>query len=819
MAVNGTQKDVIDELWKKTNAATKWTLRKAFESGIISKANYEQVRDMFAYYIPLRGWEEDTAGDIYDYVGSGDKGTAFSPTMHKAKGRRSQADNPIAYIGSMAVSAIVEGNKNKVKQSFMRFVENHPTNLVTVSEMWYVNDGTAEAPVWREDVPDIPEDATADDVARIVREHEEAMKQKEEQGLATKKRGGLHLRVPVKKGEALEHHVEVLVNGKKYVLYINGNPRAAQALNGTRARRASARSVESKQIGRLNRWLGQAYTSLSPAFAARNATRDLTMALITTAIKEDPAYAMLFRLNVARLGGPVRMFTLMRWYNDYVSEHGLTPPEGVSRTKRYFYEFITQGSETGYTSLKEIDDYKKDMEKLYDNMNRKIYNPMRLMRGLAGGLEYANRCIEDMTRFATYMTSRELGRSIRESTSDAKNITLNFNRKGSGELGNATYRNLQIFVNPSIQSLQNVASIASHHQVKFTLFTGLVSLVGFAMPLATQLLWSVFGGDDDDDGWNAVDEYWKLPSWQRRNNLVIWIPGTRKFAMIALAQEYRVFHGFGETVMSVLSGHDGGRPWLELASQAVDLLPLDVMGNGGNPLVNFAPTVVQPALQVSFNSDFTGRPLYKDSEYNKDEPAFQKAYVGTPSWLVSSSELLNDVTGGNAHRQGWLEQVPIVGNLNNPAVVDHLLKGYLGGIYTFLAQLGSVGWTLASGESPTVHDVPVANALVTAPREREQSGKVALPEWYYAIQQENQAWQTERRGFRRDYLSGDSAAKAQWERLEGDSRQQVISRLIREVQSIRTALQYTPEEDEAQRRALERLLNEVLEQLHAQSAK
>jgi hypothetical protein len=274
------------------------------------------------------------------------------------------------------------------------------------------------------------------------------MKQKEEQGLATKKRGGLHLRVPVKKGEALEHHVEVLVNGKKYVLYINGNPRAAQALNGTRARRASARSVESNRIGRLNRWLGQAYTSLSPAFAARNATRDLTMALITTAIKEDPAYAVLFRLNVARLGGPVRMFTLMRWYNDYVSEHGLTPPEGVSRTKRYFYEFITQGSETGYTSLKEIDDYKKDMEKLYDNMNRKIYNPMRLMRDLAGGLEYANRCIEDMTRFATYKTSRELGRSIRESTSDAKNITLNFNRKGSGELGNATYRNLQIFVKP-----------------------------------------------------------------------------------------------------------------------------------------------------------------------------------------------------------------------------------------------------------------------------------------------------------------------------------------------------------------------------------
>ena len=138
------------ELWKVTNAATEWTLKKAYESGMMSRDNYDYVRSMFSYYIPLRGWEEDTAGDLYDYVGSGDKGTAFSPTLHKAKGRRSQADNPIAYIGSMAVSAIVQGNKNKVKQTFMRFAENHPTNLITVSEMWYRNYGTDAAPDWRE---------------------------------------------------------------------------------------------------------------------------------------------------------------------------------------------------------------------------------------------------------------------------------------------------------------------------------------------------------------------------------------------------------------------------------------------------------------------------------------------------------------------------------------------------------------------------------------------------------------------------------------------------------------------------------------------
>ena len=138
------------ELWKVTNAATEWTLKKAYESGMMSRDNYDYVRSMFSYYIPLRGWEEDTAEDLYDYVGGGNKGDVFSPTVHKAWGRRTQADNPIAYIGSMAVSAIVQGNKNKVKQTFMRFAENHPTNLVTVSEMWYRNYGTDAAPDWRE---------------------------------------------------------------------------------------------------------------------------------------------------------------------------------------------------------------------------------------------------------------------------------------------------------------------------------------------------------------------------------------------------------------------------------------------------------------------------------------------------------------------------------------------------------------------------------------------------------------------------------------------------------------------------------------------
>lgn len=810
--------NLIDELWKATNAATKWTLKKGYESGIISKNNYNYVSGMFNYYVPLRGWQEDTAGDLFDYVGSGDKGTAFSPTLHKAKGRRSEADNPIAYIGSMAVSAIVQGNKNKVKQTFLGFVENHPTNLVTVSEMWYRNFGTDTDPDWREDVPNIPEDATADEVADIVQQHEDLMEQLEDLGKATKKRGRLHLGVPVKRGQALEHHVEVMVNGKKYVLYINGNPRAAQALNGTRQRRSSERSFESSKIARMGRLLAERYTSLSPSFTVSNALRDLTMAAITTLIKESPAYALRFRLNVAKLGGPARMFTLMKWYKDFVAKNGLDGVNGlngVSETQRYFYEFMSHGAETGFTSLKEIDEYKKDMDKMYRNMNQKLLNPKRLFRGLSKGLEYANRCIEGMTRFAIYMASRQSGRNVKRSVNDAKNITLNFNRKGSGELGNATYRNLQIFVNPAIQSLQNVGKMAKDHPVRFSLLTGSIALIGAAQVFATQLLWSMFGGGDgDNDNWNAVDEYWKLPTWQRRNNLVMWIPGTKKFAMIPLAQEFRVFHGFGETMTTVMEGKSSENPALEVLTQASDLLPLDFAGNNGNPLVNLAPTITQPLLQVGFNTDFTGRPLFKDSDYNKYEPTFQKAYVGTPSWLIKSSEFINDITGGDDHKQGWLERTKVGKELNNPAVVDHILKGYFGGLYSFFVQLGGTVLTLGTGNMPDAQEVPIVNRVITAPRETEQGGKQKLPDWYYDLSEENARQQNEFSGYKKDYMKGDADGQKKFNELIKDKdfqKWQKVNTYIGAVQQIRTAMNYTKDPNE--KAELQKNLDEVLGEL------
>ena len=830
------------DIWDKVNAATKWTLHQAHESGIISKDNYQSVKDMFKYYIPLRGWNEDTAGDIYDYVGSA-KGTAFSPTLAKAKGRKSQADNPIAYIGSMGISAIIQGERNRVKQAFMRFAENHPTNLVMVSEMWYRNFGTDTAPDWREDVPNIPENTSADQVAAIVEQHEKDMKALEAQGLATKRRGRLHLGVPIKPKEATEHHVEVMLNGKKYVLYINGNPRTAQALNGTRAKRAQEHSTTAKLddiaknfedmhnwIGRRlasltrmlahgQRWMGARFTSKNPAFILSNAMRDVDMALASTAIKESPMYALRFRLNLARLVGPVRMLGLKHWYENYRAAGGNSA--GLTGLKKYFYEFNAGGARTGFTSLKDIKDYKKEIEKMVKQSQQSVVNPRRWLRVLGDGFEFANSAVEDMTRFATFMASRQSGRTVRESVTDAKNITLNFNRKGSGEMGNATIREMQIFVNPAIQSLQTIASLATHHPVKFSAYTALRVLIGIGTPFATSLLWSIFGGGNgDDEDWNAEDEYWKLPTWTRRSNFVCWIPGTHKFLMIPLAQEFRVMNGFGETIASAMTGNSDENPALEMLSQTSGLLPIDFTGNGNNPFITLSPTIIQPLMQIRFNTDFTGRPIYKDSEWNKYEPASQKAYIGTPGELVDWSAKINNHTGGNEHKQGWWERTLAGKYANNPAIVDHFLKGYYGGLYSFIAQLGGLAFHAYNGESPDVQEIPMANRLVTAPREKLQNGKMKMPVWYYDMLDDNKRYMDEVNGYRKDMLANKPGAEKHFmEMTKTDEfmKQQQVNALMNGINQIRAAMPTVEnsqnDEDAKTKQELEGGIKEILSEL------
>mgnify|MGYP002592807664 CR=1 FL=1 len=716
------------DLWDATNAATKKILRDGYKAGMMSKDTYQYVRDMYSHYIPLRGWDGTTADQVWDYIGGG-KG-AFNQTLKKAHGRTSIADDPIAYIENMAESGILLNNKNWVKQHLMLLAQNHPTSLLTLSKAWYVksvdDNGNEE---WIPATPQITSQMDSNQVKAAIDAFEKKMEKMAQTGDATQKRDGLNIAYPQTHSEEREHEVRVMKDGEEYVIYVNGDPQLAQAINNTRAHRV--REIQSGKLDRAAAWLGRkmaaAYTSLSPLFIPSNYFRDLTMTLASTAIREDAKYNYLLRKNLAtswNLGFMLRDYQNGK-LRDKVSNGNATKKEQM------FYDFMMNGGETGFVSSLDVEDLKKKFKNDLKDLDRWKANPVKVGHTIMDSIEFLNRMIEDSNRFAVYMTSIQYGRSIDEAVNDAKNVTLNFNRKGTGEYGWQMIRNLYLFINPAVQSLQTLGALAKHHPFKFTAVTASWLASGVLVPVVNAALMSLLGGDDDKD------KYWQFSKWDRRNNLIMWIPYTHEYVKIPLAQEFRAFYGVGDMIASKMMGGElAEESWEEYAEdlmgQVVDMLPLDPTGYDGNIAVSLMPNAIRPVFELAFNVDFTGKPLFKDTEYNKYDPNFTKAYVGTPDWLVRASKMVNSI--GNDYPDVQQNKWDALGNprynLNNPAVVDHVLSSYLGGAYTVGSQvLGLLTKSLNDPKEIKVADIPLFSKFVSNPDDRPVTKKQGDEFW------------------------------------------------------------------------------------------
>ena len=718
----------VQDLWNATNAATKKILRDGYKAGMMSKDTYLYVRDMYSHYIPLRGWDGTTADQVWDYIGGG-KG-AFNQTLKTAHGRTSIADDPIAYIENMAESGILLNNKNWVKQHLMLLAQNHPTSLLTLSKAWYVKstdvNGNEE---WIPATPQITPQMNSNQVKAAIDAFEQNMEKMAQTGDATQKRDGLNIAYPQTHSEEREHEVRVMKDGEEYVIYVNGDPQLAQAMNNTRAHRV--REIQSGKLDRAAAWLGRkmaaAYTSLSPLFIPSNYFRDLTMTLASTAIREDAKYNYLLRKNLAtswNLGFMLRDYQNGK-LREKVSNGNATPKEQM------FYDFMMNGGETGFVSSLDVEDLKKKFKNDLKDLDRWKTNPVKVGHTIMDAIEFLNRAIEDSNRFAVYMTSIQYGRSIDEAVNDAKDVTLNFNRKGTGEYGWQMIRNLYLFINPAVQSLQTLGALAKHHPFKFTAVTASWLASGVLVPIVNAALMNLFGGDDDKD------KYWQFTKWDRRNNLIMWVPYTHEYVKIPLAQEFRAFYGVGDMIASKMMGGElAEESWNQYAEdllgQVVDMLPLDPTGYDGNIAVSLMPNAIRPVFELAFNVDFTGKPLFKDTEYNKYDPNFTKAYVGTPDWLVRASRMVNSI--GNDYSDVQQNSIDAFGdpryNLNNPAVVDHVLSSYLGGAYTMGSQvLGLLTKSLNDKKEIKMADIPLLSKFVSNPDDRPVTKKQGDEFW------------------------------------------------------------------------------------------
>lgn len=732
-------------LWKKVNDVTNATLSKSYECGMMNKDTYDKIKSMYQFYIPLRGFDEKTSSEAYAYLTHSQ--SAFNAPIKVARGRTSKADDPFANMQSMAESAITEGNRNKlVKQKFLNFALNHPSNLVSVSDLWLKYDDVTDE--WKPVFPDNIEDTdSADDIEKKLQDFEARMEELAEQEPEKYKHGKDTINVPyrvVESRDLKQHQVLVKRGGRDYVLTINGNPRAAQALNG----QTNPDNDNSGYIGAIlkvgemvNRQLSAFYTTRNPDFVVSNFIRDMLYANSMVWVKESPNYALRFHRNIGRCN-PVQIKILL-------TKHRNGKLNMDNDLERSFYQFMMNGGETGYANIRDIEQHKNDIRRELKRANGKL-GIEKAINLFGERLDEYNRAVENSARFAAFLTSREMGRTIDRSIYDAKEISVNFNKKGSGakfmravgqtKLGNTSAflsgfgRSGFVFWNAAIQGTTNFGRQFKKHPAKAFTAAATMFILG-------ALVAGMGMGDGDDDNKNS---YWNLPEYVRRSNILF--KAGDQWVSIPLPTEYRAIYGMGELMVSAMSGKEhftGTELGRAIAGQVTQILPIDFLeGEGG--LKAFIPSAVKPFAEVYTNKSWTGMPLYKATPYNKDMPEWTKAYKSANKYLVGISKTLNEVTKGDAYTKGAIDI--------NPAKVEYILNGYFGGVSNTIDKLTKSAETIAGQREYDPRSFLLLNRILKNGDERTESR--AINNEYYRAKEEHDKLKARIKHYEKDTDNG-----------------------------------------------------------------
>ena len=801
----------LSALWDKVNKATRESVEKLYKSGLLTPAAYSQMTTMFQWYVPLRGFAEETSDEVYDYVDQRN-GSGMGAVLKGADGRKSKADSPIAHIGSMAERSVVQGNRNLMKQHFYRMVMAHPNDLVSMGEIYlHHNEVTDE---WEMMTPTHSPNASPEQIAEETRAFEERMQELVKQEPDNYLRLREHPDVPYRVlGSNLgEHQVLVKVLGRDKLLTVNGDPRVAQAVNG----RFNPDAISNdflKRLRNLNNFLAQMATQRNPEFIFRNLIRDRFYAMEAARVKEgaiDPQYVGRLQKNWISAVGQVVGLTAR--YNSGTLNMN-------DAQDRMFYEFMMNGGATGVTRLLNPEEYKGEIADIAKEMQRGKFHYAKVAKLVTKYVDLFGSVSEAITRFATYRTSRELGRSVARSVWDAKEITTNFNKKGAGSkairkddgrwlrMSGETasfFKNFVIFTNANVQGFHNQWQLAKSNPKRFIArFVAKWVALGFAMPLINNLLAGLFGGDDD--------HYQDLPETARRNSLCLFVPKVG-WVKIPLGFGLRSAYAMGGLLSEQLFYPKGDYTSMtrSLFNIALDLMPLSMGSSEQDWWLNVVPSSLRPLAENIANKDWTGRPIVNEN-VNENWSEYRRANNRTSNISIKISEALSDMTGGDEYTPGFV-------NLN-PSQFEHIALGLLSGVGTLVGNTYETTANLVQGEKLDTRHIPFLKDFFST------SGGVthtsAVKRNFYALKDEYEKTKVRVLGYEREEADGKNDPESVARRVDFRKnskeykRYEVMDRAVSEVNRIRRYMKEatTPEEVKKmeidQQKVMEDAINDV----------
>jgi hypothetical protein len=651
------------------DAITSQSLTLMRRSGLISAELQRTLRGRYKNYASLQGfkdakdgeWADDAEG-VLPSLGEGFDIRGTEP--RRAFGRKSKAGDVLQNTIEQAARVIIRAEKNRVSRAMANLIDNNPD-----PELW--ERATPEY-VWS----------------------------------APKKPGELARRV-ISPGWMKDSDVFAYKEDGETLFFRLKKPELARNWkNAGLAFGSPFWSFIGAGLAKFNNFKAMASTQYNPEFIFTNFFRDVGTAALN--LSGDQLDAI--RANVLR---------------DISS---MKPIAGA-------WEAIRKGT---YTSL-----YAQSFREMEKHGGRIIFfglsdarssieqavgaatsgNLRRYVTKLHNFISDYNGIVENATRLAVFHNLRLAGASADRAAHAARNITVNFNRKGeAGPALNAMY----LFFNANVQSTARI-----YEALKTRGWRGAAWLLFKLMSLGFSVaaLARYVGGKDPDDG---RDRYDKVPDHVRHTNLVFMLPeGIRaafggvpgissflsedgSYLKLPMPYGYNWFVNIGGTMEKHLSGNmTGAHALTDIFMTATETW--NPVGGAGNLLQQLTPTAGRWLTDLSQNRDFSGRPIVPDdAPFGYEKPPSSKYFGSVSSTTRAATDWLNEATGGNDVRAGWMSV--------SPGRVEYMLNFFLSSAGSFagraLTLIPDANKKANDGEVFPVNSIPGVRRFFGAPTDQ-----------------------------------------------------------------------------------------------------
>ncbi|EKH4142604.1 hypothetical protein O7W63_002218 [Escherichia coli] len=602
------------------------------EAGLEESGVVDAWQKAYRYYVPLKGQDVD---GVVSQPRTGKGFTIGGRESKQAMGRASRAQSPSTQAIQDLSESLIRNRKNEVGNAFLKLVQDNPDK-----DYWQV---------FTDDRPD---------TMRVIAERKD-----QETGETIRE----VVERPVPMAMMADRYFTTKKDGKTYYIKLH-DPRLMRAMKNMGPETSNA---VIRTLGKVNRFLATVNTSYNPEFLVSNFIRDVQTAVMNLKAEQGRSDGKLKGLdNLSALAVVKDSRSAMSAV--YASLRGKTLTGKGAQWQKVWKEFVEDGGKTGWFNMGDLEGQQKEMDRLV-SLAKGGWKGQSIgaWHSFLNLVEDANGAVENALRLSAYKHARDAGLSRQQAASLAKNMTVNFNRRGEqGMLMNSLY----MFANASIQGTANLVRTLGHLNGDGPLLERLrwknlnvpqkivLAAVG-AGYLLGSLNRSVAGEDDDGVNW-----YDKVPSHVKERNLVIMksMFGGKagEYWSIPLPYGYNVFFLLGHTAEGVAAGD-------LTASRAAGNVVGGILGAfspigsetsetlSGALLKNAAPTILRPFANLAMNENFMGAQIYQENmPFGTPKPDSQLGRRSTPEAYKAFASWLNAFSGGSQYRPGAVDITP-----------------------------------------------------------------------------------------------------------------------------------------------------------------